>query len=108
MNEAEADDGVAALGPKGEKLSEFALPMGAGMKLESYFPLAVKDGIHIIVQILDCKSSDWSHPLTEITTDTFLCVVPSAGKRRRQSNNDTADQPDFKRVKRHSAPELIG
>jgi hypothetical protein len=50
-NEAEADAGVAALGPKGEKLSEFALLMVAAKKLGFYFPSAViEECIHVVVQ----------------------------------------------------------
>jgi hypothetical protein len=56
---------VAALGPKGQNLSQFALLMvAAKKKLEFYFPSAMtEECIHVIVQAPDCKSSGWSHPL---------------------------------------------
>jgi hypothetical protein len=82
--------------------------MEAEKKLEFYFPSDMtEECIHIIVQPPNCKSSNWSHPLTGIT-DTFPCAVPSAGQKRRLSNDDTGGEPASKRTKIHSGSETLG
>jgi hypothetical protein len=97
---------VTALGGDLE-LSAVAVAMIPGTNLSDHFPGAPPENtLHVIVQAPHCKSSDQSHPLTEIT-DTFLYAVPSAGRKRGLPNDDTGGEPASKRTKRHSGSRSL-